>query len=224
MLKISDTILCISWGDLKLYKQLFGANKMVYFPTYLGELKEVDVKDKKVLDVFYMGSNFSNSVNRSGANYLIKKIIPLVNKELPGKFRFHITGKFSKEIYGKTGIPNLIVYGFIDNLESFYDKMDIACLPVKGGRGLKLKVLEALKKGVPTIGFRKTFSGIPYQENCFICAEYEKEYLQAFKKLRSLSFRQELSQNSKKKIAELTNKEYLLSCLKSVLNKKDSIK
>ena len=77
-------------------------------------------------------------------------------------------------------------------------------------------MLESLKRGIPTVGFRRTFSGIPYEENSFICAENEKDYVNAFKKLLSISFRQELSQNSKKKIAALTNKKRLLSCLKNL--------
>ena len=216
MLKISDNILCISWSDLELYRKIFYTKKVVYFPPYLGELKEVTIKEKKILDVYYLGSNFTNNVNRSGAEYLIEKIIPLANKKLPRKFRFHIVGKGSKELYSNTGIPNLFVHGFIEDLESFYEKMDIACIPVKGGRGCKIKMLEALQIGIPTVGFRRTFSGIPYEENCFIIAENEKAYVKALEKLRSLSFRQELSQNSKKKIAALINKARLLSWLKNL--------
>ena len=216
MLTRSDKILCISWGDFELYKKLFKTNKVIYFPPYLDECKKVAVKDKEVLDVFYMGSNLKNNVNRRGADYLVDKIIPSVNKELPGKFRFHITGRGAKIIYGKRGITNLFVHGFIDDIESFYDKMDISCIPVKEGRGCKIKMFEALKKGIPTVGFRKTFSGIPYEENCFISAKNEKEYVKAFEKLLSLSFRQKLSKNSKKIIAALSNKKYLLSRLKDL--------
>ena len=216
MLKAADKILCISWGDFGLYKKIFRANNVIYFPPYLYGLKEVEVKDKKVFNVIYTGSEFRNNVNRSGADYLIEKIIPAVNKEFPKKFRFHITGKDSKEFYSNTGIPNLIVHGFIEDIESFYEEMDIACIPVKWGRGCKIKMLESLKKGIPTVGFRRTFSGIPYEENIFIVAENKKEYLKAFEQLLSLSYRQELSRNSKKKIDALTNKERLLSCLKDV--------
>jgi len=213
MLRISDEILCISWGDFQLYKKIFKARKVVYFPPYLGDLKEANVKDKEVLDVFYIGSNFSNNLNRSGAEYLIQNIIPVVNQAFPGKFRFHIIGKGSKLFYGRIRITNLLVHDFIDDIESFYDDMDIACIPVKEGRGCKMKMFEALAKGLPTVGFKRTFSGIRYEKNCFIYAENEKEYEKAFEKLLSLSFRRVLSRNSKKIIASLTKKERLLSCL-----------
>ncbi|MFX0135560.1 MAG: glycosyltransferase [Candidatus Hodarchaeota archaeon] len=216
MLKISDKILCISWGDSKLYRKIFNTKKIIYLPPYLGNLKEVKVKEKEILDVFYTGSNYRNNVNRSGADYLIDKIIPLVNKKFPRKFRFHIVGKYSKEIYCNTRIVNLFIHDFIEDIESFYDKMDIACIPVKGGRGCKIKMLEALQKGIPTVGFRRTFSGIPFEENCFISAENEKEYVNAFEKLLSLSVRQKLYRSSKKKITALINKERLLSCLKNL--------
>jgi hypothetical protein len=216
MLKLSDKILCISWGDLELYKKIFRSNKPIYFPPYLGEVKKVDVKDKETLDVVYMGSNFSNNVNRSGGDYLVKKIIPLVNKELPKKFRFHITGRGARKVYDMMQIENLIVHDFIEDIESLYNRTDIACIPIKAGRGCKIKMLEALKKGIPTIGFRRTFSGIPYIVNSFICAENEKAYVRAFEKLLSVSVRQALSRNSKRKIDILTNKERLLSSLQDL--------
>ena len=137
MLKISEKVLCISWGDFELYKKLFITRKVVYLPPYLGDLKVVDVKDKEILDVIYTGGNFFNNVTRSGSDYLVNTLIPLINQELQGKFRFHITGKGSKQLYGQQGIANLTVHDFIDDIESFYDKMDIACLPVKEGRGCK---------------------------------------------------------------------------------------
>jgi hypothetical protein len=217
MLKLSDKILCISWGDFQLYKKIFKAMKVVYFPPYLGDLKEVSVKDKEVLDVFYMGSDFSNNLNRSGAEYLIQNIIPRVNKAFPENFRFHIIGKGSKSLYGQTKITNLIVHDFIDDIESFYNDMDIACIPVKEGRGCKIKMFEALAKGLPTIGFKRTFSGIQFVRNCFICAENDKEYEKAFEKLLSLKFRQTLSRNAKKKIVVISNKERILTLLQRVL-------
>ena len=195
---------------------MFLTKKPIYFPPYLGELKKVDVKDKETLDVVYMGGNFSNNVNRSGGDYLVKKIIPLVNKELPKKFRFHITGEGASERYDLTKLDNLIVHDFIEDIDSLYSKSDIACIPIKAGRGCKIKMLEALKKGIPTIGFRRTFSGIPYITNSFICAENEKDYLKAFKKLLSLSVRQSLSRNSQREIDKLTNKERLLSLLRDL--------
>jgi hypothetical protein len=217
MLKLSDKILCISWGDFQLYKKIYKTMKVVYLPPYLGDLTEVSVKDKEVLDVFYMGSDFSNNLNRSGAEYLIQKIIPVVNKAFPEKFRFHIIGKGSKLLYGQTRIPNLIVHDFIDDIESFYYDMDISCIPVKEGRGCKIKMFEALAKGLPTIGFKRTFSGIQFERNCFISADNDKEYVKAFEKLLSLHFRQMMSRNAKKKIAEITNKGHILTLLQHVL-------
>ncbi len=217
MLKLSDKILCISWGDFQLYKKIFKAMKVVYFPPYLGDLKEVSVKDKEVLDVFYMGSNFSNNLNRSGAEYLIQNIISMVNKAFPGKFRFHIIGKGSKLLYGQTRIRNLLVHDFIDDIEFFYNDMDISCIPVKEGRGCKIKMFEALAKGLPTIGFKRTFSGIRYERNCFIYAENDKEYKEAFERLLSLKFRRILSRNAKRKIAALTDKGHILTLLQRVL-------
>jgi hypothetical protein len=216
MLKRSDTILCISWGDFELYKKVFHTNKPIYFPPYLDALKKIDVKDKETLDVVYMGSNFFNNVNRSGGDYLVKKIIPLVNEEFPKKFRFHITGRGAREFYDMIQIENLIVHGFVEDIESLYNEMDIACIPIKAGRGCKIKMLEALKKGIPTIGFRRTFSGIPYLANSFISAENERDYVKGFEKLLSVSVRQELSRNSQRKIDILANKERLLFSLQQL--------
>jgi len=219
MFKNAFAVLSISPGDVRSYKRWYWPKgNALYFPSLFPKtIVFHQVSNKNVLNVFYMGSNFTNNVNRSGANILIKKIIPAVNISFPNKFHFYIIGKDSLKYYSNIEVKNLTVLDFVDDLDTFLADMDISCISVKAGRGCKMKMLESLLRGIPTIGFKKTFAGIPYQRNCFLTANSVKQYLAGFRKLLSYEFRKRLSENSKRYISSISNEDKLIIDFKRLL-------
>jgi len=56
---------------------------------------------KEVLDVVFLSSNYNMGHNRDALEYMIEKILPIVRKRAPGKFRFHFTG--SRQCFSPKG-------------------------------------------------------------------------------------------------------------------------
>ena len=46
---------------------------------------------------------------------------------------------------------NIIVTGFVDSTEPYFKECDISIIPVFEGTGAKIKVLESIARGIPTV-------------------------------------------------------------------------
>ena len=214
MFKVADWVFSISHADTASMKKYYTRNNISFLPPYLYELDfQYEKRERDRLDVVYMGSNLANNINKDGADYLINNIIPMVNKHMKGKFKFHITGNNAKEVLKGVDIENLEIHGFVENYYEFLKGMDACCIPVRYGRGCKIKMFEALKAGIPTVGFPKTFKGVPFKPNCFETAESPEDFMIGLQRILLPEIRNELSENSVKLIEEIAAKDVLLKIL-----------
>ncbi len=62
--------------------------------------------------------------------------------------------------------PNIILKGIVDDLEEFYNDIDLIINPLTFGTGLKIKSVEALSYGVPIISTKVGFEGIKSKHIC----------------------------------------------------------
>lgn len=61
---------------------------------------------------------------------------------------------------------NVNLIGFVEDLNSFFDSIDLMIIPLEKGAGVKIKVLQSLIYGVPCIGTKVAFEGIDLNKNC----------------------------------------------------------
>lgn len=162
MHRLADRLFYISFTDLKYMKLFYPGKARRDWVLPLVDMPPVPVKSaKEVLDVVYQGSDYANNVNLAGARKLLDEIVPAVRKALPGRFRFHLTGKGGDAILGPAPDGDVIVHGFVEHMRSFLADMDCSCVPVELGWGCKLKVIDAMASGIPLIGSPQAFRGVP---------------------------------------------------------------
>lgn len=67
------------------------------------------------------------------------------------------------EICGSLSAPpaGVQLLGYLKDLDTFYDSVDVVIAPMLFGTGLKMKVIEALSYGVPVLGTAIGFEGLP---------------------------------------------------------------
>lgn len=199
----ADAIFYIGYRDWQIMKHLYQPSAPSYWLLPFLDLPAVDVKPgKKVLDVMYPGSNFINNVNLAGARKLIDEIAPFVEAKLPGRFRFHVIGQYAKDKLGETTNSYITIYNFIEDLDSFIQKMDVVCIPVPLGWGCKLKMIEALARGLPVLGAPETFRGVPLLNDSFWICRRPDDYVNAFRELLDPVVRNEYAQQSHKLYAQ----------------------
>jgi hypothetical protein len=91
--------------------------------------------------------------NRDGVNKFLKSLSPDVRKGL----QFRIAGLGSEALPDGESITKL---GFINDLGEFFAGIDVFVAPLDSGAGVKIKVLMALKYGVPLYLTEKAIEGI----------------------------------------------------------------
>ncbi|HRH93094.1 MAG TPA: glycosyltransferase [Candidatus Peribacteria bacterium] len=158
----SDLLLAITPDEQKYYAGL-GAKRTGVLP--LRGLSKCFVDklhvQKGVLDVVFLSSNYNMGHNRDALEFLLTKIVPLVRKQLPGKFRFHLTGKKFPEQYRPLLADDVRETGFIEDLPAFLATMDIALCPWISGTGMQQKVFEPLCRGLPLLTTKT--AGYPFE-------------------------------------------------------------
>ncbi|MEX0298765.1 MAG: glycosyltransferase [Kordiimonas sp.] len=78
---------------------------------------------------------------------------------LPQGFELHLAGSMCDQLQGP--FPKYVkVCGRVQSVADFYNNLALAVIPVEFGSGLKIKAVEALSHGIPTIGTQQAFTGI----------------------------------------------------------------
>jgi glycosyltransferase involved in cell wall biosynthesis len=86
---------------------------------------------------------FENPANRDGASWFATSILPLILKELP-EAMFMVVGKKANRYVGHLRSPNVTVYSDVDDVKSYLAQAAACVLPLRGGGGVRVKLLEAV--------------------------------------------------------------------------------
>ena len=99
--------------------------------------------------IIFMG-NMSYPPNSDAVRYFVQDIFPSILKGIPDA-KFYIVGKNPKRSIRSLCSKNIIVTGFVDNIEKEYLASSVIVSPVRFGSGALTKVLEPLMLGVPVV-------------------------------------------------------------------------
>jgi hypothetical protein len=158
--------------------------------------------EKSVLNVVFLSSSYSNGHNRDALKFLLTEVIPAVEKQTPGVFRFHITGQKFPESFRSLVSASTEVHGFIPDLRSFLDLMDIALCPSVGGQGMQQKIFEPLCCGLPLITHH--VAGYPFVDGqSILLAQDAATYVQHLLALRDVSRRRSLADAATNVVSEI---------------------
>ncbi|HQV78381.1 MAG TPA: glycosyltransferase family 4 protein [Chitinophagales bacterium] len=150
----SDVILAAPNDTDELVR--IGASRNKFLETYhLGDdalLNEPDLQiDNAENNLLYIGT-LSWEANIDGLIWFCQEVWPLVKNKHP-ETKLSIVGK-----HPDTRLQNLaakdskiILTGFIENLEPYFQKNKVFITPLRFGSGIKVKVINALYRGIPCV-------------------------------------------------------------------------
>jgi GT2 family glycosyltransferase len=130
-------------------------------------------------------AGFGHPPNIDGAIWFVEKIFPLVIEKNPNVKLTLVGSNPTKEVKA-LACDSINVTGFVSDqkLEQFYSESRIAVVPLLYGGGMKGKVIEAMRFGIPLIttsiglqGLKKASEFIPSTDNPQKFAELISEYL-----------------------------------------------
>jgi len=90
--------------------------------------------------------------NVDGLIHFIDSVFPSILKKEP-ETKLYVIGKDADERIKSRAEhhDNILLTGFVDNVEPFYKKARVFILPLRFGSGMKVKFLNALYRGIPTV-------------------------------------------------------------------------
>jgi glycosyltransferase involved in cell wall biosynthesis len=135
-------------------------------------------KCEKQFDLIFTG-NMAYTPNIQAAEYLVKKILPELQKKYPD-IRVVLCGATpSPKVCALRG-KNVIVTGWVEDIRSYYAQSRIFIAPMQLGTGLQNKLLEAMALQIPCIASPLASKPLEVvsQKEIFVCHDV-KEYVNA---------------------------------------------
>lgn len=203
----SDCVISISQTDMDFFrsqmniktKMCIGKPRYNYLPVK--NESDIEKYEKRLLIVGTM----SWYPNIKGTLFFAKDIFSKIHC-LDREYELYIVGKNpTKEIIALQEEGNgIVVTGYVEDIDEYYRKCDIAIIPIYEGTGLKIKLIEAVGKGIPVITSK--FVGKDYEEGSLMTAESYEQFLSILKKYESdLSYRKRIFELSRKLYDSMDN-------------------
>ena len=126
-------------------------------------------------DVLLFVANFAYAPNANAARRLVERVFPLVRRERPGARLCLVGAGMAPGLRAAvTNAPGVEAPGFVDDLDPWYRRAAVVLLPVREGAGMLFKTVEALARGLATVGFPEAYRGIDADlESAFLTAPDE---------------------------------------------------
>lgn len=165
-------------------KEIDPSVRVKAIPAYLFEdVADVEYYASKRRDLFFIGG-FAHKPNVDAVKWLAKEILPELRKLLPD-IVVHVAGSaVTKEIQALEG-NGLKIEGRIsdEQLEQFYAQCRLNIVPLRFGAGIKGKVVESMRYGLPVVTTACGAEGIEDAEDCLVLAETAQEFAQKIAQL-----------------------------------------
>jgi glycosyltransferase involved in cell wall biosynthesis len=133
-----------------------GADKKKFIETlHLGDEQNLHLQnirfDQTTTDLLFIGT-LTWEANIDGLVWFLKEIWPLIKKLRP-EVGITIAGKHTEQLGKKLYKlePKIKLLGFVEDLESLYQRHRVFIAPLRFGSGIKVKVINGLYRGIPTV-------------------------------------------------------------------------
>ena len=189
------------WIANKEQEKLLG-NNFVFLPNIskLPPLSyKVDNKDRK--DVFTVGK-MSYSPNSDGVTRFLEQVWPSFHERYPDT-QYFIVGKGAPEVDVKlwNSFEGVKYLGFVEDLESLYEKTLATVVPVYSGGGTCIKTLEAMAHSRACLstkfGARGLSKDVINEEKGILLFEDAESFINAYNKVLDVKRREKIERQGK---------------------------
>lgn len=133
-------------------------------------------EDRK--DILFVGG-FQHTPNVDAVFFFINEIMPLLRPILKG-VKFQIVGSNITDEIKKLASSDIIVHGFVEDIEPILDAVRVNVAPLRYGAGTKGKVVMAMASGLPSIGTSIAFEGMGITSEVHaVCADTPHQFANA---------------------------------------------
>ena len=128
--------------------------------------------------ILFVG-NFKYIQNQDAGLVLVKKIFPIIKKEIKSA-KILLVGKNPPKKIRNLVTESVILDSQLEDIRDAYFQADVLLAPIRAGSGTKFKILEAMASGVPVVTTKVGSEGIEGQDGQeFIIREKSEDLAKA---------------------------------------------
>jgi hypothetical protein len=148
VMQASDITTVISEHELQLLTPYFPDSKVRLLP-YSRNVRGTSKTFADRRDIVFVGG-YQHAPNIDAVQYFVREVMPLLRKQLPGVRFYAVGSKVPPEIRALE-TEDVIVTGFVEELNPLLDKMRVSVAPLRYGAGIKGKIGTAMTVGLPVV-------------------------------------------------------------------------
>lgn len=198
----ADFVTAISESDVAVYRQ--DLPELEVFVNTAGAHVPKPMDTTRDQNMMLAISNWRWQPNFDGLSWFLDAVWPGLQHNHPD-LHFHIAGEGLPESFKKNYTSsNIHFLGFVDDLTELRNKAAVFVAPLLSGSGMKLKILESLAAGLPTITTSYGAEGIDIiHQKHYLHADTAIETINAISELLlNPRLRDQLSENGQSLIQE----------------------
>lgn len=157
MIRRADASIVHSTVELDLLRQELPHKRIHVFPLIM-DVHGTEIGFASRRDLVFIGG-YQHPPNVDAAKFLVEQIMPLLRSRLPG-IRLHLVGSNARPTIGHLASEDVIVTGFVEDLNALLDQMRISVAPLRYGAGIKGKIGSAMVVGLPVVATRLAAEGM----------------------------------------------------------------
>lgn len=213
----TQTFVC-SDHDKRYLQRVSGAKGVAVMPNSV-DMPELKKLAKAPALLFIGGYKYPPNVR--AAEFLIKKVLPVVRREIPDACLI-IAGPYPEKIscYSRS-LPGVEFTGFVDNLDELYHRARVVCAPIFSGGGTRFKIVEAAAYAKPIVATTIGAEGLN-MGNCkdlLICDDAKSFANTCVKLLNNYDRCVELGLSARKKAVQFYKKSYVIRLIQQTIKK-----
>ena len=160
-IKLVDATIVVSTAEFELLKPELSDAKLHVFPLIL-DVQGTSRTYTTRKDIVFVGG-YQHPPNIDAVQYFVTEIMPLLRMRLPGVKFYAVGSQVPAEIEALACL-DVVITGFIEELNPFLDKMRVSVAPLRYGAGIKGKIGGAMSNGLPVVATPLAAEGMSLQE------------------------------------------------------------
>jgi glycosyltransferase involved in cell wall biosynthesis len=102
--------------------------------------------------------------NLQAIRWFRSEVVPLLVALSGGNFRLSVIGHCPLHLPSELRHPAIEFLGYVQHLEPVLGRSRVFVAPTVSGTGLKIKVLDAMARGMPVVATSKAVEGLPVED------------------------------------------------------------
>lgn len=134
-------------------------------------------------DILFVGG-FAHTPNQNGVLWFVEHVWPLVKEQHPF-VRLLLVGSNPTDEISKLASQDIIVTGFVSDLEleNYYNNSRVVVAPLLFGAGVKGKVVEAMRFGIPIVTTSIGVQGLTHDKNIIAIEDRAEDFAERVNEL-----------------------------------------